>query len=94
MQALTAASLAALSDVLAQLLTSPKYQWRRTAAFALYGLLWSGPANHCWQALLQKIFKGRNDHITIVQKVISLLHALKLSFPDTAGVDDANKAKL
>ncbi|KAK9826536.1 hypothetical protein WJX74_001197 [Apatococcus lobatus] len=67
---LTSATLAALSDLAAQLLTTKKVQWRRTVAFALYGLLWSGPANHYWQQFLQKAFKGRNDPRSIVQKVI------------------------
>ncbi|KAK9844229.1 hypothetical protein WJX84_010505 [Apatococcus fuscideae] len=69
-KALTSASLSALSDILAQLLTTRRVYWRRTVAFALYGGLWSGPANHYWQNFLQRLFKGRSDPTAVVQKVI------------------------
>jgi hypothetical protein len=58
-QALTAATLAALSDILAQRLTSRKasrLNWRRTLAISLFGFLWTGPSNHFWQLLLESIF--------------------------------------
>lgn len=59
-QALTAATLAALSDVLAQRLTSRKapFNWRRTLAISLFGFLWTGPSNHFWQLLLESLFQG------------------------------------
>ena len=62
-KALTSATLAACSDMLAQRLSSPApLNWRRTATVALFGLLWSGPANHYWQAVLERIFPpGKGD---------------------------------
>ena len=35
-----------------------------------FGFLWAGPSNHYWQKFLEKLFKGRRDGATVVQKVI------------------------
>lgn len=50
-QAITAAALAGLSDLVAQKLAASKapVNWRRTAAMVAFGGLWSGPSNHFWQ---------------------------------------------
>ena len=50
-QAITAAVLAGLSDIIAQKLAAKApVNWRRTAAMAAFGGIWSGPSNHFWQA--------------------------------------------
>jgi peroxisomal membrane protein 2 len=62
-KALTSAVVAALSDALAQWISSstPKHNKRstsydlaRTLKFALLGLVWSGPSAHYWQSFLQR----------------------------------------
>jgi hypothetical protein len=35
-----------------------------------FGFLWAGPSNHYWQKFLEKLFKGRRDGATVVQKVV------------------------
>lgn len=61
-KALTSAAVAALSDALAQWISSsapkhnkqPRYDLARTLKFALLGLVWSGPSAHYWQSFLQR----------------------------------------
>lgn len=69
-KALTACTLAGLSDLIAQNITRAPLNRRRSLAVALYGLLWSGPAGHCWQNLVQQLFKGKNDSNAIALKVM------------------------
>eukprot|EP00884_Botryococcus_braunii_P013261 jgi/Botrbrau1/21936/Bobra.0249s0059.1 len=70
-KAITAASLFGTSDIVAQLLTrSSSYNWRRTVAIALYGLIWSGPAGHFWQQLVERVFGPKKDPQTLVKKVL------------------------
>ena len=62
MQALTAAVLSALSDLLAQRLAGTArtpVNWRRTLAIALYGLVWAGPSAHYWQQFLAAALPNR-----------------------------------
>lgn len=47
-KAVTAATIAALSDVIAQHLSRAPYSLRRTLLLALLGLLWGGPSVHLW----------------------------------------------
>ena len=64
MQAITAGVLAGLSDVLAQWLgggAPGQLNYRRTAAVALWGLVWAGPSSHCWQAALERLFPNKRD---------------------------------
>lgn len=63
-QAITAGVLAGVSDLLAQRLSgtsSSGTNWRRTLAIALYGVVWSGPAGHYWQQVLERLFPDRKD---------------------------------
>lgn len=72
-KALTAALLAAASDVLAQKLSSSKgssLNWRRTLSLALYGLLVAAPSSHYWQATLERLFPNKNDPYRSVKKVL------------------------
>jgi len=70
-KAITAGLLSGASDVVAQTLTASRpLNWRRTLAIAAFGFLWAGPSNHYWQKFLEKLFKGRRDGATVVQKVI------------------------
>jgi len=55
-KALTSAAVAAASDALAQRLVGGPYRPRRTALMALFGLLWSGPSAHFWQAAVERAF--------------------------------------
>lgn len=64
LQALTAAAMAALSDLLAQRLASSRAtNWRRAAAIALYGLLVAAPTSHFWQHTLVRLFPKRKDSV-------------------------------
>ncbi len=36
----------------------------------VFGLVWSGPANHYWQAFLEQVFRGRRDAATLCKKVL------------------------
>ncbi|KAK9817107.1 hypothetical protein WJX72_009641 [[Myrmecia] bisecta] len=70
-KAVTAAALAGLSDLLAQKISSnAPVNWRRTCALAIFGLVWSGPSNHYWQKLLERLFKGKRDSGTVLKKVL------------------------
>ncbi|CAK0760882.1 hypothetical protein CVIRNUC_002809 [Coccomyxa viridis] len=70
-KALTSAGLAGLSDIVAQRIVSRGVlNWRRTAAMALFGLVWSGPSMHFWQQLQERIFKGRRDTATLIKRVL------------------------
>lgn len=79
-KALTAAGIAALSDIIAQrVLTGGYRSGRRTVAVALYGLIYTGPAAHYWQKFVQWAFctcgKGSNcncssDALTVFKKVL------------------------
>ncbi|CAL5219508.1 g1351 [Coccomyxa viridis] len=70
-KALTSATLAGLSDIVAQRIVSRgALNWRRTAAIALYGLVWSGPSLHYWQQLQERIFKGKRDPVSLVKRVL------------------------
>lgn len=57
--------LAGLSDVLAQSLgggaRGAPLNYRRTAAVALWGLVWAGPSSHYWQAALERLFPNKRD---------------------------------
>lgn len=61
-QSLTSASLAACSDAITQrllgarLLGARRLSLRRMLLMAAFGLLWYGPTNHTWQALLVSLF--------------------------------------
>ena len=51
--------LAGLSDIIAQKLAAKApVNWRRTAAMAAFGGIWSGPSNHFWQARLGCFWLG------------------------------------
>ena len=79
MQAITSGSLAALSDITAQMLVSnAPLNWRRTVAMALFGLIWSGPSNHYWQKFTNQLFKGKKDAASIAQKVCIFAALLQL----------------
>lgn len=61
-QALTAAVLSALSDLLAQRLAGTArtpVNWRRTLAIGLYGFIWAGPTAHFWQQFLASALPKR-----------------------------------
>lgn len=47
------------------------FNLRRTLAIGAFGLLWSGPSAHYWQAWLQKRFPKQDD-ASVVQKAKSL----------------------
>ncbi len=56
--------LAGVSDLLAQRLSGSSasgIHWRRTLAIALYGIVWSGPAGHYWQQVLERLFPDKKD---------------------------------
>lgn len=36
----------------------------------VFGLVWSGPANHYWQAFLERVFRGKRDAATLCKKVL------------------------
>lgn len=36
----------------------------------LYGLVWSGPAGHFWQQLVERIFGPKKDPPTLLKKVL------------------------
>lgn len=58
-KAATSATIAALSDVIAQTLTpAAPYSARRTLLLALLGFLWGGPSVHFWQKFMEKSLPG------------------------------------
>ncbi|KAG2492727.1 hypothetical protein HYH03_008893 [Edaphochlamys debaryana] len=68
---ITAACVAAFSDLVAQAITSgglPK-NWRRTLAVACFGFLYTGPSAHFWQTLMEWLFAGRKDFQSVLLKV-------------------------
>ncbi|KAL4422648.1 hypothetical protein ABPG75_008845 [Micractinium tetrahymenae] len=72
-KAVTAGVLAGVSDLLAQRLsgsTGAGINWRRTLAIALYGVVWSGPAGHFWQQILERLFPDQKDPLRSVKKVV------------------------
>ncbi|BDA42748.1 Peroxisomal membrane protein PMP22 [Coccomyxa sp. Obi] len=70
-KALTSSVIAGFSDVVAQrMIWKGPLNWRRTAALAVFGLVWSGPANHYWQAFLERVFRGKRDAATLCKKVL------------------------
>lgn len=69
-KAITAGCLSSASDILAQSMTSKKaFNLNRTLAIGVFGLMWSGPSAHYWQAWLQKKFPKQDD-ASVVQKVV------------------------
>ncbi len=71
--------IAIASDLIAQRLGSPpvgsarssyRLNWRRSLSIALYGLIWTGPSNHFWQLLLERLFPNRNDPLRPAKKVV------------------------
>lgn len=76
-KAVTAALLTLVSDLIAQRLSSRpgrrRIDWRRTLLLVLYGLCWTGPANHFWQQSLERIFPpgrlGAADPLRSAKKV-------------------------
>lgn len=71
MQALTSATIAGLSDLVAQRLVGHgSYKYKRTAAMAAFGLLWGGPSLHYWQRFMEKMFHGKKNLSTTAQKVL------------------------
>lgn len=71
MQAITAAVLAGVSDLVAQKLAARKapVNWRRTAAMVAFGGVWSGPSNHFWQIFVERVFRGQSGGSLLMQKV-------------------------
>ncbi|KAK9909772.1 hypothetical protein WJX75_007242 [Coccomyxa subellipsoidea] len=70
-KAITSSVIAGFSDVVAQrMIWKGPLNWRRTAALAVFGLVWSGPANHYWQAFLERLFRGKRDAATLCKKVL------------------------
>ena len=47
-----------------------RINWRRTLSIALYGLIWTGPSNHYWQLLLERLFPKRDDPLRPAKKVL------------------------
>lgn len=69
-QALTAATLSALADLVSQRIVGQgPIRWRRTVLLALYGLVWSGPAAHYWQGYLERLFPNKDDPLRLLKKV-------------------------
>lgn len=67
MQAITSSIVTGIADVVAQRLASSGgasktiYNWRRTVAMALFGLIWAGPSNHFWQQWLERFVKKEQE---------------------------------
>lgn len=60
-----------------------------------FGFLWAGPSNHYWQKFLEKLFKGRRDGTTVVQKVIIDRHlSIRAALRTPTQCDDALKGEL
>lgn len=53
-KSLSAAVLAAMSDILAQFLTQPTTDLQRVARYAVYGLIAIGPMGHFWHLFLDR----------------------------------------
>ncbi|KAJ0791522.1 hypothetical protein HanOQP8_Chr01g0006451 [Helianthus annuus] len=69
-KALTAGTLAAISDVVSQKLSGiQKLQIRRLLLKVLFGCAYLGPFGHFYHTLLDKLFKGKKDNATVVKKV-------------------------
>ena len=69
-QSATAGILAGVSDILAQRIADPRrpLNWRRTAAWALFGALYNGPSMHYWQEMIEHAFKGaKGSHIVALK---------------------------
>ena len=70
-QAITAAVLAGLSDLIAQKLAAKApVNWRRTAAMAAFGGVYSGPSNHLWQARAVRVFGCRGATAKLTLKLL------------------------
>mmetsp|Transcript_71212 Transcript_71212/g.225089 ORF Transcript_71212/g.225089 Transcript_71212/m.225089 type:complete len:186 (+) Transcript_71212:205-762(+) len=70
-KAVTAACIAALSDVVAAwLVPGKKQELSRTAKMGLFGLLWSGPSMHFWQNFMERTFRGKKDGTTVIRKTV------------------------
>ncbi|CAI5524065.1 unnamed protein product [Closterium sp. Naga37s-1] len=70
-KALTSASLAAVSDLMAQRLASRKpVELRRTILMWLFGLLYMGPSAHMVHRALDAIFAAKRDTKTALKKVV------------------------
>ncbi|GJP53492.1 hypothetical protein CLOM_g12655 [Closterium sp. NIES-68] len=71
-KALTSASLAAASDLMAQRLASrgKPVELRRTMLMWLFGLLYMGPSAHMVHRLLDAIFAAKRDTKTALKKVL------------------------
>ncbi|GIL73673.1 hypothetical protein Vretifemale_3805, partial [Volvox reticuliferus] len=67
----TSACVAALSDVVAQLIISGSYKSvKRTLAVACFGAIYTGPSAHYWQKFMERLFSGKKDLTTVLQKVL------------------------
>eukprot|EP00741_Cyanophora_paradoxa_P013604 tig00020703_g13134.t1 len=70
-KAVTSASIAALSDALAQTLAGKRaYVLHRTLKLFLFGFVVSGPAGHFWQQIIERLFRGRRSKTLALEKVI------------------------
>lgn len=78
-KALTAGAIAGISDLIAQRLAGAgPLQLRRTALMALFGLLWSGPSAHYWQAFMERLFGSTQGWVTALRKARWLYHIAHL----------------
>uniref|UniRef100_A0A803QW31 Peroxisomal membrane protein PMP22 n=1 Tax=Cannabis sativa TaxID=3483 RepID=A0A803QW31_CANSA len=69
-KAITAGTLAGLSDIVSQKLTGiQKLQLKRILLKVIFGVAYLGPFGHYLHIILDKIFKGKRDTKTVAKKV-------------------------
>ncbi|XP_030491628.1 peroxisomal membrane protein PMP22 [Cannabis sativa] len=70
-KAITAGTLAGLSDIVSQKLTGiQKLQLKRILLKVIFGVAYLGPFGHYLHIILDKIFKGKRDTKTVAKKVL------------------------